>query len=148
MLNSKLSILCFNHVYSFYHILPSYHATESVSGSSQNPTPAWCTTLWSFISSVVSSVKEYISDNFSQFFSSFWYKFDIWNLITVHGCRLRPFHVFAFVVFFFKRKRKTEKKTQKGENGNENSNWDYLSLVPSRFRFAKIRRQNKRIRRP
>ena len=142
MLNSKLSIFCFNYVHSFYHTKHSYHATESIRGCSQKPTPAWCTTVWSIISSVVSSVKCTLVVIFNILFS-IWYKshHSLWKPV-------RPFHVFAFVVDFSNQKRKTEKKHKKGENGKENSNWNYLSLVPSRFCFVNIRRRNKRIRRP
>jgi hypothetical protein len=43
--------------------------------------------------------------------------------------------------FFQTRNGKRKKKEKKGENGKENSNWNYLSLVPSRFRFANIGRR-------
>lgn len=143
MVNSKLSIFCLNYVHSFYHTNHSYHATESIRGCSQKPTPAWCTTLWSIISSVVSSVKCTLLVIFYILFS-IWYKSHHSSWMPV-----RSFHVFAFVVVFFKPETQNgKKKHKKGENGKENSKWNYLSLVPSRFRFADIRKRNKRILRP
>lgn len=142
MVNSNLSIFCFNYVHSFYHTKHSYHATESIRGCSQKPTPAWCTTLWSIISIVVSSVKCTLVVIFNILFS-IWYKshHSSWMPVTTISC-------FRVCGRFFKPETQNGKKTQTGENGKENSNWNYFLLVPSRFRLANIRRRNKRIRRP
>ena len=123
MLNSKLSIFCFNYVHSFYHTKHSYHATESVRGCSQKPTPAWCTTVWSIISSVVSSVKCTLVVIFNILFS-IWYKshHSSWMPVTTISC-------FRVCGRFFKPETQNWKKNHKKEKMVKKIRNEIISLL-------------------